>query len=50
MTLKKIHGNLQKHPGNIVDTSWNFFTLEKWEPLHMLEFASIISMFSMKVQ
>ena len=29
---KFIPGNLQKHPGNIMEKSWNFVITEKWEP------------------
>ena len=29
---KKIPGNLLKKPGKIMEISWNFVSLKKWEP------------------
>ena len=30
--MKKIPGNLLKKPGKIMEISWNFVSLKKWEP------------------
>ena len=31
---EKIPGNLQKKTGKIMEISWNFVSLEKWEPCY----------------
>ena len=31
-TMKKIPGNLLKKPVKIMEISWNFLSLKKWEP------------------
>ena len=37
---EKIPGNLLKKPGKIMEISWNFVCLKKWEPCKMNEWSA----------